>query len=117
MYLGTNQGLFYKEWNTDAPFQFVTGTQGQVWCLTQVDNTLFCGHNSGTYVVDQGKATLISKVMGTWNIKKIPNKPNLLLQGNYDGLHILSRGGTSWKIRNKLKGFDIASHNAPLRFH
>ena len=114
LYLGTNQGLFYKEWNTDAPFQFVTGTQGQVWCLTQVDNTLFCGHNSGTYVVDQGKATLISKVMGTWNIKKIPNKPNLLLQGNYDGLHILSRGGTSWKIRNKLKGFDIASKHVEI---
>ena len=33
MYVGTNQGLFYKSFGTNDYFQFVNGTKGQVWSL------------------------------------------------------------------------------------
>ncbi|MDX1462414.1 MAG: LuxR family transcriptional regulator [Marinirhabdus sp.] len=109
LYLGTNQGLFYRVFNSDQAFQFIEGTEGQVWSLTEIDDTLFCGHNSGTFVVKGTDVQLISKVMGTWGVKRIPNNPNLLLQGNYDGLHILEKQQDNWRLRNKLEGFDIAS--------
>ena len=33
LYLGTNQGLFYKPLKSNEEFQFIEGTKGQVWCL------------------------------------------------------------------------------------
>jgi AraC family transcriptional regulator, chitin signaling transcriptional activator len=109
LYLGTNQGLFFKKLNTKEEFKFVEGTEGQVWSLTEIDNTLFCGHNSGTFTIQEEKAELISTVMGTWGVKPIPNNPNLILQGNYDGLHILTKENGPWQFRNKLEGFNISS--------
>jgi len=109
LYLGTNQGLFYKNYNSSEEFSFVKGTNGQVWFLKVIDNNLFCGHNSGTFIINHTNINLIANKMGTWNIKPIPGKPNLLIQGNYDGLHILEKNDNNWQYRNKLKGFDISS--------
>ncbi len=108
LYLGSNQGLFYKNYPSDDPFTFVEGTQGQVWFLDVIQNQLFCGHNYGTFLIEDKKAIKISDIQGTWHIKSIPNNPNLLMQGNYNGLHILSKSAT-WNYRNKVEGFDISS--------
>lgn len=109
LYLGTNQGLFYRKFESDEPFKFIEGTQGQVWFLEYINNTIFCGHNSGTYVVEGDKATRVSSVQGTWLIRKIESQDNLLLQGNYDGLYVLEKAANTWKLRNKLKDFNISS--------
>jgi ligand-binding sensor domain-containing protein/DNA-binding CsgD family transcriptional regulator len=109
LYLGTNQGLFYKDQKSDEPVQFVKGTEGQVWFLTQAKNTIFCGHDNGTFVINNKSAQKISEETGAWQLREINNKPNLLIQGNYDGLYILERTGNRWKLRNKLEGFDISS--------
>lgn len=108
LYLGTNQGLFYKA-NGETDFTFVTGTEEQVWMLQVIDGTLFCGHNRGTFVVDDGVQKQIGAVDGTWNIREIPNRPDLLLQGNYDGLYVLEKVKNEWSVRNKIQGFDVSS--------
>jgi len=109
LYIGTNQGLFYKKNNSDN-FQFIEGTYGQVWCLKILDDTLFCGHNLGTFVVDDtNKATLIANAMGTWNILPINNNNNLLIQGNYNGLNVIEKINNKWQFRNKIEGFNISS--------
>jgi hypothetical protein len=33
LYVGTNQGLFYKKYQTSDEFKFISGTKGQVWSL------------------------------------------------------------------------------------
>ncbi|MBT8273047.1 MAG: LuxR family transcriptional regulator, partial [Bacteroidia bacterium] len=109
LYLGTNQGLYTKPLNASASFTFIEGTQGQVWSLFKYDDQLFCGHNSGTFIVKNNTAEKISSIQGTWNIRPIENRPNLLLQGNYDGLYVLERSGNSWQVKNKINGFDISS--------
>jgi DNA-binding CsgD family transcriptional regulator len=109
LYIGTNQGLFYKAYKSSDAFRLVDQTQGQVWCLKVLDNTLFCGHNQGTYVVDKEKAIPISDYSGTWNIKRIRNHENLLLQGNYEGLSVLEKINGQWRFRNRLEGFDFSS--------
>ncbi|SEP84120.1 regulatory protein, luxR family [Hyunsoonleella jejuensis] len=109
LYLGTNQGLFYKPLKSDEDFKFIEGTQGQVWFLNIIENTLFCGHNSGTFIINKSTASKIANVQGTWQIKKLPNKPNELIQGNYDGLYILNKSNGEWRLKHKVKGFNISS--------
>ncbi len=109
LYLGTNQGLFYRELDNTNDFELINGTQGQVWCLEKLDGKLFCGHNSGTFLVNGNKVQKIASVQGTWDIAELKDKPNLLLQGNYDGLYILEKSKGSWRMRNKIKGFNNSS--------
>jgi DNA-binding CsgD family transcriptional regulator/ligand-binding sensor domain-containing protein len=103
LYIGTNQGLYYKEINSQESFKFIENTQGQVWRLQKINGTLFCSHDSGTFTIENEKAKFIEGTLGTWGIKKIDDKT--LLQGSYDGLYILEYVNASWKLRNKLKGF------------
>ncbi len=107
IYLGTNQGLFYKEVSSKDNFKFIKNTQGQVWSLVTIDGKLFCGHNSGTFIISNNTAKNIFNVNGTWTISKIDD--NTILQGNYDGLYILKKSGESWVLRNKIKGFNNSS--------
>lgn len=109
LYVGTNQGLFCKPYNTAAEFSFVPGTKGQVWSLHQHSGTLFCGHDSGTYIVDRTTATKIFNASGTWKLEPHPYNANLMLQGNYHGISVIERSGSGWKFRNWIKGFDYSS--------
>lgn len=109
LYLGTNQGLFYKPIDSNDDFTLVANTEGQVWLLKVIEDVLFCGHNNGTYVIQQVDAQLISDFPGTWDIKSIPGRKNLLLQGNFNGLSVLSKRDNKWTFRNIIKGFDISS--------
>lgn len=109
LYLGTNQGLFFKPENSEVDFKMIPGTDGQVWSLRLIDNTLFCGHNNGTFSIDNNKAKLISNLPGTWDIKASKEYPDLLLQGNYDGLSFLKKENGNWIFQNKIEGFNISS--------
>ena len=109
LYLGTNQGLFYKNLNFNRGFELIQGTEGQVWFLKKLKNTIFCGHHTGTFTVKNKKIEHIFRDEGTWQIKEIENFPNLLIQGNYEGLSILEYKSNRWQTRNKLEGFKISS--------
>ncbi len=109
LYLGTNQGLFFKPYGSDEDFKIIRGTEGQVWNLRVIDGELFCGHNLGTFLVTEDNAELITNVPGTWEIKRIPGREDLLIQGNYQGLNVLVRENGQWRLRNKITGFDISS--------
>ena len=107
LYVGTNQGLFVRNISTNTDFEFVKNTQGQVWDLHEIDNTLFCSHDSGTFIIQENFGKLVTNVEGTWGVKKIDN--NTILQGSYDGLYVLVKENNQWKLRNKLEGFSNSS--------
>ncbi|WP_037348956.1 triple tyrosine motif-containing protein [Sediminibacter sp. Hel_I_10] len=109
LYLGTNQGLFYRTFESNDDFALVDGTRGQVWTLKTYDNQLFIGHNLGTFVLKNKELEQISFDQGTWDIQEIEGQPNLLLQGNYYGLSVLERNNNKWTLRNKVDGFNISS--------
>lgn len=109
LYIGTNQGLFCKELNSTSKFEFVQNTKGQVWNLFSYQNTLFCGHDSGTFIVNDTNANLIYSVSGTWKFVPSSSGSNLLLQGNYNGISVLEKKNNSWVFRNKIKGFNYSS--------
>lgn len=109
LYLGTNQGLYYKHINKVEPFKFINRTKGQVWNLFKIDNSLLCGHDSGTFSIVNDKAELISPILGTWSFRKIPSDEPLILQGHYTGFSVLHKINGQWKLRNKIKNFDTSS--------
>ena len=109
LYLGTNQGLYYKKLKTDPDFTMIPGTQGQVWSLNNIDGSLFCGHHTGTYLVEEDQARKISSIDGTWKISKYSDRSDLLIQGNYDGLYVLEKNNGLWQLKNKIQGFDHSS--------
>lgn len=111
IYLGTNQGLFYSDWQPSAnpllqtfDFKLIPGSQGQVWDLSLQDGRLLCGHNDGTFQVDGDKITKISSVNGGWTIRRL--RDNLLIQGTYIGLVIYRKDGAgNWAFDHKIDGF------------
>lgn len=107
LYIGTNQGLFVRNISTNKDFVFVKNTQGQVWDLHEIDNTLFCSHDSGTFIIQENIGKLVTNLEGTWGVKKIDK--NTILQGSYDGLYVLKKENNEWKLRNKLEGFSNSS--------
>lgn len=109
LYVGTNQGLFCKKYQSKDNFQFINGTKGQVWSLFAYDNTLFCGHDSGTFIVENTSARTIFSGSGTWKFEPSPNNKNILLQGNYYGISVLEKVNKQWKFRNKIEGFNYSS--------
>ena len=110
LYLGTNQGLFYKQRDMNSDFTFIEGTNGQVWNLKVIDNQIFCGHDRGTLLIKNNKLQYtIGQSLGTWDFKRLNDNPNIILQGNYNGLNLLEKTQGKWRYRNKIKGFDISS--------
>jgi len=109
LYLGTNQGLFFKSLDSNSRFELIEGTKGQVWYLNILKGVLFCGHDNGTFVIKNNKAKKIASEKGAWIIKEIAQQPNILLQGNYRGLNVLEKINNEWTYRNKVEGFDMSS--------
>ena len=109
LYLGTNQGLFANHVKEKGDFKLLKGTSGQVWNLKNINGTVFCSHTTGTFVVKGEEAIRVYSESGTWEVKQIPGKENLLIQGNYNGLSILAKTGEQWVFKNKIEGFDISS--------
>lgn len=112
IYLGTNQGLFYSEWYPvnknpllqNFDFKLIPGSQGQVWDLSLIDGILLCGHNEGTYHVDNTEIKKISSINGGWTVKKIDDTH--LIQGTYTGLVIYKKGpSNNWIFSHEVSGF------------
>ncbi len=109
LYVGTNQGLFCKNIQSNSEFKFINGTKGQVWSLFVYDSTLFCGHDSGTFIIANDSARSIFSASGTWKFEPVPNAKNKLLQGNYYGISVLEKVNNQWVFKNKIQGFDYSS--------
>ncbi|PSR08428.1 MAG: hypothetical protein C7M88_09895 [Candidatus Arcticimaribacter sp.] len=107
-YLGTNHGLYVKQ-NFENSYELIPETKGQVWSLDLIKGSLFCGHDNGSFIITKKNAQKIGIDGGTWIFKEHPSNGNIILQGTYNGIHVLERENNQWKYRNKIEGFDISS--------
>lgn len=112
IYLGTNQGVFCRNLaKKNTNFSLVPKTQGQVWDLEVIDNQLLCGHNNGTFLIENNQATQISNITGGWVIKKMQKHPELLIQGTYTNLCIYKKAvNGKWIFDHMVEGY-----SAPTR--
>ena len=70
---------------------------------------MFCGHDSGTYIVNDANANLIYSGSGTWSFEPYGANSKFILQGNYNGISVLEKQSNNWVYKNKIKGFDYSS--------
>ena len=112
-YAGTNQGVFYKKIkdakvDSNTPFQLLDGSQGQVWQLKIIDGQLFCGHNSGTFIIEGNQIQKESPLVGGWSLIPFPSQEKWLIQGTYTGLAIFKKADKGqWKFTHKAEGFNF----------
>ena len=105
-YLGTNQGLYVTKWedlndNSEANnFQLVPGTEGQVWSLENVDQSLLIGHDKGLFAWHGNKLSKLGDQNGVLTI--LPYQ-DFLLTGNYNGISIYKKNNSSWSFFKKME--------------
>lgn len=109
IYLGTNQGLYsaaFPSVNNSFPpqLQLIKGMEGQVWCLTEIDGTLFCGNDNGAYIISNNSIEKIQALTGTWNFKPFAKHKNLIIGCSYKGLFVLKKTNDKWKFSHFIKG-------------
>ena len=105
LYIGSNTGLFYLE-DDDFKLKFIENSQGQVWDLKEINGELFCGHNDGTFLIQNKKLNKISNSTGGWVIKKVPESNSIFIQGTYAGLVKYKYENGKWNTLH-LKGTTI----------
>lgn len=118
LYVGTNQGLFVAPMNQldkngemQDNFEFIEGTDGQVWKLEVVDNTLLCGHNFGLFQVKGNRAVKITSERGYWSFLSLDPQSDTLLCGTYNGLSVIVNDNGNWRYSHRLEGFNESSRN------
>ncbi|MGN0003633.1 MAG: triple tyrosine motif-containing protein [Sphingobacterium composti] len=114
LYLGTNQGLYVSSWpnnNTNQSFSFklIPNSNGHVWNLSVLNNQLICGHNEGTFLIENDQLKRISNITGGYFYLPISNG-NYILQGNYTGLSLFEADNSI----NHIKQFE--SLKEPIKF-
>lgn len=108
IYVGTNQGLFVKDWqerDENTTFRLIPNTLGQVWSLGVYDNILVCGHNNGTFIIEDESARLINQIRGGWKYHILKRHPDFMIGGTYSGLILFRKENSTWKFVRKISGF------------
>lgn len=105
LYLGTNRGLYVTDWpipktETAPTLRIIDGTQGQVWGLRIVDNTLFLCHDLGLFTVESENIKPLDTRTGVWDLKGI-DRTSKYWVSNYNGFNILEvKGRNRYEIRD-----------------
>ena len=107
LYLGTNQGLYYKKKDDpDDKFVLMPQSQGQVWNCRILNGKLFVGHNNGTFVVNGAGLKKISEVNGAFAITPDTKMPGFLLQSTYSDIVAIDFTGGEPHWERNLKNFN-----------
>ena len=119
LFAGTNKGLFYSRIENQSDpsvlsldFKLIPGSESQVWSLEQFGDQVFCGHNSGTYEVQDLVFRQVSNISGGYSIRRMHrNIDQYLIQGTYTDLVLYGKQGNIWDFSHRITGF-----NQPVQY-
>lgn len=113
LYLGTNQGLYYTDYDKNhhsfGEVVQVSGLNGQVWNLVKIGDTVFCCHDRGLFTVEGNRTARIGGISGTWKVAKMKKREDRILGCSYDGLFFLQKSEGKWIYDGKIRGFSESS--------
>ncbi|MDW8850838.1 triple tyrosine motif-containing protein [Flavobacterium sp. MMLR14_040] len=116
LYIATDNGLFWMDWQAykngkreSTHFQHISGMSENVWNVGVFGKSLLAFEKNGIYEIKGNSAQLLAKTDGAWQGINIPNRPDLLLVGGYNGMHLLKKINDSWVYQHKIKGFEESS--------
>ena len=122
LYLGTNEGLYHIPLpgdfsnHTFNPVK-VAGVTGQIWTLTKIGDTLFCGADAGAFIISGNSATPISGMSSTWGFRPYPGRDDIIIASLYDGFAVIKRDGSEWKLSHKIEGINESTINFEIDSH
>ncbi|MBD0401375.1 triple tyrosine motif-containing protein [Flammeovirga sp. EKP202] len=81
--LATNKGLYVSEQNDN--FKIISQSQGQVWNIKKINNTIFICHDKGLFIFENNKLIPLYTSMGVMDISFLNGKYFL---STYSGLYL-----------------------------
>ncbi|KQB40049.1 triple tyrosine motif-containing protein [Flavobacterium aquidurense] len=116
LYIATDNGVFWLDWerykngqHENIHFQHIAGMSENVWNIGVFGNSLLAFEKNGIFEIKGDSAQLVAKTDGAWQGVIIPNHPDLLLVGGYNGLYLLKKINNSWVYQHKIMGFEESS--------
>ena len=110
LYLGTNQGLFYKDIsNPYSDPKIIDKDLEQIWEIQKIDNQIFVGSHKGVFEINNKKAETVHIEGGAWKFKKHPKIDDILYIGFYSGISVFKQKNGKWKFEKKLEGYGESS--------
>lgn len=114
LFLGTNQGVYSStvpsSTNVSVSLTPIAGMSGQVHCMYQYDNLLFCGGRRFLAYTDGKHTTIVPSQRGIWQMQAVSNhNADIIVMGSYWGLKVMRKVAGAWTYTNNIKGFDISS--------
>ncbi|WP_428232349.1 triple tyrosine motif-containing protein [Flavobacterium sp.] len=116
LYIATDNGVFWLDWEAykngqqeKVHFQHISGMSENVWNVGVFGNSLLAFEKNGVFEISGNSAKLLAKTDGAWQGVLMPNHPDLLLVGGYNGLYLLKKINNSWVFQHKIKGFNESS--------
>jgi ligand-binding sensor domain-containing protein len=97
LYLGTNQGLYVQS-SVDGTLELVEGSNGQVWKVSQVGETLFCCHNRGLFVINDMRLIPLDCTDGVWDVTSLTDSTAIV--GTYVGFYYLTLTHGKWQMQH-----------------
>lgn len=101
IYLGTNQALYKLD---KDGYHLVKGSEGQIWSMNIIDNTLFSSGDNGILVISPAGSYKIN-IPGTWEIHPLKADKNRLIATTYLGLSVIKRAGGRWVLSHSIPDF------------
>jgi len=115
LYLGTSDGLFYKEISEyenplyPKPLLSVAQSEGQVYNLQKLNGKLLLSHHNGPYEIINDKAVKLSDHKGAWMFMELKSHPGYIVCGTYYGLLLYRMVDNELVFQRKLTGFNESS--------
>ncbi|MCO4304649.1 triple tyrosine motif-containing protein [Riemerella anatipestifer] len=108
LYIGTNQGLYYTDWErlnnsgNESIFRIIPRSEGQVWVIKNIDGHILVGHDKGLYEINSNLelSKKPSSDIGVLSIEKLNS--SLVLVGTYNGIYIYKKEQEDWLVYKKL---------------
>ena len=111
IYLGTNNGVFTQNLNRDftypTKYNFVFGSEGQVWNFSQIDDELILNHNKGAFKINGNSLDKFHDI-GSWKFIKTSD-PNIILGGDYQGIRYFKKINGKWNRAGEIPNLNESS--------
>ncbi|MBO4870733.1 MAG: hypothetical protein J5565_01965 [Muribaculaceae bacterium] len=106
LYIATNQAAWQYNWLT-RDFHHISGSDGQNWHVTSVDDMLLLGNNDGMKLLN---GTVAGPLVGANNsstcIRKcVLSGQDVLLESSYYSMRLFRKQGGKWTFSHAVQGF------------
>ena len=104
---GSNKGLFLLGAGNDAGTEFVHGSAGAVWGLSNIAGSVYVLHDRGLFRLGRDmKADPVFTGTGVYSMKRCRRDTSLYIAGTYSGFMLLKLDGSTLAPVCRITGFN-----------